>query len=102
MQSNKKIYFASDFHLGVPTYEKSLAREKRIINWLESVEHDAQEVFLLGDVFDFWFEYKNAIPKGFVRLQGKIANLTDKGIKVHWFLGNHDMWIFDYIPRIGS
>jgi len=99
MQSNKKIYFASDFHLGVPTYEKSLAREKRIINWLESVEHDAQEVFLLGDVFDFWFEYKNAIPKGFVRLQGKIANLTDKGIKVHWFLGNHDMWIFDYIPK---
>jgi len=99
MQSNKKIYFASDFHFGVPTYEKSLAREKRIINWLESVEHDAQEVFLLGDVFDFWFEYKNAIPKGFVRLQGKIANLTDKGIKVHWFLGNHDMWIFDYIPK---
>jgi len=99
MQPNKKIYFASDFHLGVPTYEKSLAREKRIIKWLESVEHDAQEIFLLGDVFDFWFEYKNAIPKGFVRLQGKIANLTDKGIKVHWFLGNHDMWIFDYIPK---
>ena len=99
MLPNKKIYFASDFHLGVPTYEISLAREKRIINWLESIEHDAQEVFLLGDVFDFWFEYKNAIPKGFVRLQGKIANLTDKGIKVHWFLGNHDMWIFDYIPK---
>lgn len=99
MQPNKKIYFASDFHLGVPTHEKSLAREKRIIKWLESVEHDAQEIFLLGDVFDFWFEYKNAIPKGFVRLQGKIANLTDNGIKVHWFLGNHDMWIFDYIPK---
>jgi UDP-2,3-diacylglucosamine hydrolase len=99
MLPNKKIYFASDFHLGVPTYEKSLAREKRIIMWLESIEHDAQEIFLLGDVFDFWFEYKNAIPKGFVRLQGKIANLTDKGIKVHWFLGNHDMWIFDYIPK---
>jgi UDP-2,3-diacylglucosamine hydrolase len=99
MLPHKKIYFASDFHLGVPTYEKSLAREKRIINWLDSIEHDAQEIFLLGDVFDFWFEYKNAIPKGFVRLQGKIANLTDKGIKVHWFLGNHDMWIFDYIPK---
>lgn len=99
MLPHKKIYFASDFHLGVPTYEKSLAREKRIINWLDSIEHDAQEIFLLGDVFDFWFEYKNAIPKGFVRLQGKIANLTDKGIKVHWFLGNHDMWIFGYIPK---
>lgn len=99
MLPNKKIYFASDFHLGVPTYEKSLAREKRIIKWLESIEHDAQEIFLLGDVFDFWFEYKNAIPKGFVRILGKIASLTDNGIKVHWFLGNHDMWIFDYIPK---
>ena len=99
MNSNKKIYFASDFHLGVPSYEASLEREKKIIRWLESIEHDAEEIFLLGDVFDFWFEYKNAIPKGFVRLQGKIANLTDNGIKVHWFLGNHDMWIFDYIPK---
>ncbi|MGV6862711.1 MAG: UDP-2,3-diacylglucosamine diphosphatase [Putridiphycobacter sp.] len=99
MQPNKKIYFASDFHLGVPSYQKSLEREKKIIAWLNAIEADAEEIFLLGDVFDFWFEYKNAIPKGFVRLQGKIANLTDKGIKVHWFLGNHDMWIFDYIPK---
>ncbi|HIP35768.1 MAG TPA: UDP-2,3-diacylglucosamine diphosphatase [Crocinitomix sp.] len=99
MTTNKKIYFASDFHLGVPSYEKSLEREKKIIAWLEQIEKDAEEIFLLGDVFDFWFEYKRAIPKGFVRLQGKIANLTDKGIKVHWFLGNHDMWIFDYIPK---
>ena len=99
MTPNKKIYFASDFHLGSPDYESSLKREKKIIRWIESIEHDAEEIFLLGDVFDFWFEYKRAIPKGCVRLQGKIANLTDKGIKVHWFLGNHDMWIFDYIPK---
>ncbi len=99
MKPNKKIYFASDFHLGVPTYETSLAREKKIVAWLDSVKQDAEEIFLLGDVFDFWFEYKHAIPKGFVRLQGKIAELTDSGIKIHWFLGNHDMWIFDYIPK---
>jgi len=99
MSPNKKIYFASDFHLGAPNHEKSLDREKRIIRWLESIENDAEEIFLLGDVFDFWFEYKHTIPKGFVRLQGKIAQLTDKGIKIHWFWGNHDMWIFDYIPK---
>jgi UDP-2,3-diacylglucosamine hydrolase len=95
----KKIYFASDFHLGAPNYENSLVREKKIVEWLTSIEEDAHEIFLLGDVFDFWFEYKSAIPKGFVRLQGKIANLTDKGIKIHWFYGNHDMWVFDYIPK---
>ena len=95
----KKIYFASDFHLGAPNYENSLVREKKIVEWLTSIEEDAHEIFLLGDVFDFWFEYKSAVPKGFVRLQGKIANLTDKGIKIHWFYGNHDMWVFDYIPK---
>ncbi len=99
MKPNKKIYFASDFHLGVPSYELSLTREKKIVAWLDSIKQDAQEIYLLGDVFDFWFEYKHAIPKGFVRLQGKIAELTDSGIKIHWFLGNHDMWIFDYIPK---
>jgi UDP-2,3-diacylglucosamine hydrolase len=99
LKPNKKIYFASDFHLGVPTYEKSLAREKKIIAWLDKIKKDAEEIYLLGDVFDFWFEYKHAIPKGFIRLQGKIAELTDSGIKIHWFLGNHDMWIFDYIPK---
>lgn len=95
----KKIYFASDFHLGAPNYESSLAREKRIVAWLDEVKTDAAEIFLIGDVFDFWFEYKRAIPKGFVRLQGKIAEITDSGIPVHWFIGNHDMWIFDYIPK---
>lgn len=95
----KKIYFASDFHLGAPSYNTSLEREKRICRWLDEIKNDAQEVYLLGDVFDFWFEYKRSIPKGFVRIQGKIAELTDAGIPVHWFIGNHDMWIFDYIPK---
>lgn len=97
--SGKKIFFASDFHLGAPNYEDSLVREKKIIAWLESIENEAHEIYLLGDVFDFWFEYRHSIPKGFVRLQGKIASLTDKGIKIHWFYGNHDMWVFDYIPK---
>jgi UDP-2,3-diacylglucosamine hydrolase len=96
---DKKIFFASDFHLGAPTYEASLIREKKIVRWLDSVKDEADEIYLLGDVFDFWFEYKRSVPKGFVRLQGKIAELTDQGIKIHWFIGNHDMWIFDYIPK---
>lgn len=95
----KKIFFASDFHLGAPSYEASLIREKKIVRWLDSIKDEAEEIYLLGDVFDFWFEYKRAIPKGFVRLQGKIAELTDQGIKINWFIGNHDMWIFDYIPK---
>lgn len=97
--SNKKIYFASDFHLGAPDYERSLEREKRIVSWLEEIQKDAEEIYLVGDIFDFWFEYKRAIPRGFVRLQGKIAELTDAGIPVHLFTGNHDMWIFDYLPQ---
>lgn len=95
----KKIFFASDFHLGAPNYDSSLAREKRIVRWLNSIEQDAAEIYLVGDLFDFWFEYKRAIPRGFVRLQGKIAELTDKGIPIHVFTGNHDMWIFEYLPR---
>lgn len=97
-ESAKKIYFASDFHLGAPTRETSLTREKKIVDWLDHVSKDASEIYLVGDIFDFWFEYKRAIPKGFVRLQGKIAELTDSGIKIHVFTGNHDMWIFDYLP----
>ena len=94
----QKIYFASDFHLGAPNRESSLVREKKIVDWLDHVSKDASEIYLVGDIFDFWFEYKRAIPKGFVRLQGKIAELTDSGIKIHVFTGNHDMWIFDYLP----
>ena len=95
----KNIYFASDFHLGAPNHESSLIREKSIVSWLYHIKDDAAEIYLVGDLFDFWFEYKRAIPKGFVRLQGKIAELTDKGIPVHIFTGNHDMWIFDYLPK---
>lgn len=96
---DKRIYFASDFHLGAPSFEASLEREKKIVAWLDHIKESALEIFLVGDIFDFWFEYKRAIPKGFVRLQGKIAELTDRGIPVHVFTGNHDMWIFDYLPK---
>ncbi|MEM9053501.1 MAG: UDP-2,3-diacylglucosamine diphosphatase [Bacteroidota bacterium] len=95
----KKYYFASDFHLGAPTYEESLIREKKVVQWLEEIRHEAEEIFIVGDVFDFWFEYKTVVPRGFVRLLGKLAEITDAGTKVHWFIGNHDMWIFDYIPK---
>lgn len=97
--SNKKIYFASDFHLGVPDYASSLVREKRVVAWLDWVSKDAKEIYLVGDVFDFWFEYKTVVPRGFVRLLGKIAEITDRGIPVHYFIGNHDMWVFDYLPK---
>ena len=92
-----KIYFASDFHLGVPDREKSLEREKLIVQWLDDVKKDAAEIYLMGDMFDFWFEYKNAVPKGFTRLLGKIAEICDSGIPVYLFTGNHDMWMFDYL-----
>jgi UDP-2,3-diacylglucosamine hydrolase len=94
--SGSKIFFASDFHLGIPTHEISLEREKRICRWLDSIKHEAREIFLVGDLFDFWYEYKYTIPKGHVRLQGKIAELTDAGIVVHFFTGNHDLWMKDY------
>lgn len=94
-----KIYFISDFHLGAPDYDKSREREKKIVRWLEMVRNNAAEIYILGDVFDFWFEYKHAVPKGFIRLQGKLAELADEGIKLHYFTGNHDMWVFDYLPK---
>ncbi len=94
--SSKKIYFASDFHLGVPSAESSLAREKKICKWLDTIKTDAEEIYLVGDIFDFWYEYKYTIPKGTTRLLGKIAELTDAGIPVHFFTGNHDLWMKDY------
>lgn len=97
--AGKKIYFASDFHLGAPDKASSLEREKHIVKWLDEIANDAHEIFLVGDIFDFWFEYKHAVPRGFVRLLGKIAELTDRGIPIHVFTGNHDMWIFDYLPE---
>ncbi len=91
-----KIYFLSDFHLGAPNKEISLIREKKIIRFLQEIRHEAKEIFLLGDLFDFWFEYKRVVPKGYVRLLGKLAELTDDGIIIHFFVGNHDMWMKDY------
>lgn len=99
MQPNKKIYFASDFHLGVPNHEASMQREKHIVKWLDEIKGDAEEIYLMGDLFDFWFEYKHTVPKGFVRLLGKIAELSDAGIRITLFTGNHDMWMFDYLPK---
>jgi len=94
-----KIYFSSDFHLGVPDQASSLEREKSICLWLEMAAKDATEIYLMGDIFDFWFEYKKAVPKGFVRLLGTIAYITDKGIPVTVFKGNHDMWMFGYLEK---
>ena len=95
----EKIYFASDFHLGSPNYEESLKREKKIISWLNEIEVDAKKIYLLGDIFDFWFEYEKVVPKGFVRLLAKLADLVDKGIQIHFLVGNHDMWMRDYLEK---
>lgn len=92
----KKIYFLSDFHLGTPDAASSLQREKRIVQFLESIKNDAEQIFIVGDMFDFWFEYSTVVPKGYVRLLGKLAELTDSGIRIHFFVGNHDMWMRDY------
>lgn len=94
-----KIYFASDFHLGSPSYHESRLREERIVSWLDYIKKDATELYLMGDVFDFWFEYKHAIPRGYVRFLGKLAELSDQGIKITFFKGNHDMWMFDYLKE---
>jgi len=96
---SKKIFFASDFHLGVPTLEMSLEREKRICRWLDHIKAEASEIYLVGDIFDFWYEYKYTIPKGTIRLLGKIAEITDSGIPVHFFVGNHDLWMKDYFVK---
>lgn len=103
LEAQKKIYFASDFHLGIPDNQQSLLREKKIVDWLEYVSTDAQAIFLLGDLFDFWFEYKEVIPKGFVRLLGKLAELADRGIQINIFSGNHDLWLKNYLTdEIGA
>ncbi len=96
---NKKIYFASDQHLGAPTPEASLPREIFFVAWLDEVKKDAEAIFLLGDLFDFWFEYKTVVPKGFVRVLGKLAEIRDSGIPVYFFVGNHDLWMQDYFEK---
>ena len=94
--AGKKIYFSSDNHLGAPTPEESLPRELKFVRWLDMVKEDAAAIFLLGDLFDFWFEYKTVVPKGFVRVLGKLAEITDSGIPVYFFVGNHDLWMKTY------
>ncbi|MDD2525346.1 MAG: UDP-2,3-diacylglucosamine diphosphatase [Bacteroidales bacterium] len=100
MSERNKIYFASDFHLGSRAVEDPLAQERLIVQWLETVvKPDAKALYLLGDIFDYWWEYKYVVPRGFTRFLGKLGELHDSGIEIHWFTGNHDIWIFDYIPQ---
>ncbi|MCX7986972.1 MAG: UDP-2,3-diacylglucosamine diphosphatase [Bacteroidales bacterium] len=99
LSKGKKCYFASDFHLGLYPYEKSKLREKIIVRWLDEIKDDVEHLFLLGDIFDFWYEYRKVAPRGFVRFLGKLAELSDKGIQIYYFTGNHDVWVFDYLPN---
>lgn len=99
LPEGKKIYFSSDNHLGAPTHAESLQREKIFVSWLDEVKKDAHAIFLLGDLFDFWFEYREVVPKGFVRTLGKLAELKDSGIEIYYFVGNHDLWMKDYFKE---
>lgn len=95
----KKVYFASDNHLGAPTREQSLPREKKFVAWLDAIKKDAAAIFLLGDLFDFWMEYKTVVPKGFTRTLGKLAEISDAGIPIYFFVGNHDLWMNGYFEE---
>jgi UDP-2,3-diacylglucosamine hydrolase len=97
--TNKKVYFASDQHLGAPTAALSLPREKKFVSWLTEIKDSAEAIFLMGDLFDFWFEYKTVVPKGFVRVLGKLAEISDAGIPIYFFVGNHDLWMKDYFKE---
>ena len=99
LPAGKKVYFLSDMHLGAPVLKNNRERELVLVNWLESIRHDCGILFLLGDIFDFWFEYKRAVPKGYIRFMAKICSFTDSGIPVHFFTGNHDIWAFDYLTK---
>jgi UDP-2,3-diacylglucosamine hydrolase len=96
---HKKVYFASDQHLGAPTAAASFPREKKFVAWLDEIKKDAEAIFLVGDLFDFWFEYKTVVPKGFVRTLGKLAEIRDAGIPIYFFVGNHDLWMNDYFQK---
>lgn len=99
LAEGKKIYFLSDFHLGAPDYKQSLAREKKLVQFLDTISKDAGAIFIVGDLFDFWYEYRSVVPKGYVRLLGKLATLTDNGIPIYFFVGNHDMWMNGYFEK---
>ena len=97
MAETGKIYFASDFHLGLDTGSHPVEREKKVVGWLNTIAPNAKEIYLLGDIFDFWWEYKLVVPRGFTRFLGTAAAITDSGIPIHFFTGNHDMWVGDYL-----
>ncbi|MCB0822751.1 MAG: UDP-2,3-diacylglucosamine diphosphatase [Bacteroidales bacterium] len=98
-QKHKKIYFVSDSHFGVPNRELSRIREDLFIRWLDMIKPEAEALYIMGDLFEFWFEYKTVVQKGYVRLLGKLAEITDSGIPVTFFRGNHDVWAFDYLAE---
>lgn len=99
LEANKKAYFSSDHHFGAPNEKDSLVREKLFVKWLDEIKDDCGVLFLIGDLFDFWFEYKYVVPKGFVRVLGKLAEISDKGIPIYFFVGNHDLWMKDYLEE---
>ncbi len=99
MNKSLRVYFASDQHFGAPTREESIPREQKFVQWLDTIKNDADILFLLGDLFDFWFEYQTVVPKGFVRVLGKLAELKDSGIEIHFFVGNHDLWMRNYFEN---
>jgi len=99
VKQEKNIYFLSDLHLGLGGHDKSLVREKLVVKFLNEIKDKTAELYLVGDIFDFWHEYKRVVPRGFTRFIGKIAEFTDSGIPVYFFTGNHDIWIYDYLPK---
>lgn len=99
MTKGKNVYFISDLHLGATYFADPIAKERRVTRWLESVRDDAAHIYLLGDILDYWYEYRYVVPRGYTRFLGKVAEMADSGIKFTWFVGNHDIWIFDYLPN---
>jgi UDP-2,3-diacylglucosamine hydrolase len=99
MKAGDKIFFASDFHLGLDAGMNPLKREKHVVRWLRSIADEAKAIYLVGDVFDFWWEYKSVVPRGFTRFLGTVSELSDRGIEIHFFTGNHDMWVRDYLQK---
>jgi UDP-2,3-diacylglucosamine hydrolase len=99
LETGKKVYFLSDFHLGAPNDTESRKREDRLVRFLQDARKDAGIIFIVGDIFDFWFEYKTVVPKGFVRILGTLAQMADEGIQLHIFTGNHDLWMQDYLSK---
>lgn len=98
LSPGKKAYFLSDLHLGARYFDNPREAERRVVRFLDSISSDAGAIFLVGDVLDYWYEYRYVVPRGFVRFFGKLAQLADAGVKIIWLIGNHDIWIFDYLP----